>query len=139
MDAYDIDESKVEIVNVVSDAASVFTTGEADAWLTLYYNVVYYENQGLGVDVENTVTHPEMAGLWTVTGRNDFLQESPDAAVAVLKALQRAKRRLFQSRRILQCHCIPDIGWWTCSGKRMGLMIPLPFWTATLTAVSLTS
>ena len=91
VDAYDIDESKVEIVNVVSDAASVFTTGEADAWLTLYYNVVYYENQGLGVDVENTVTHPEMAGLWTVTGRNDFLQESPDAAVAVLKALQRAK------------------------------------------------
>ena len=91
VDAYDIDESKVEIVNVVSDAASVFTTGEADAWLTLYYNVVYYENQGLGVDVENTVTHPEMAGLWTVTGRNDFLQENPDAAVAVLKALQRAK------------------------------------------------
>lgn len=44
VDAYDIDESKVEIVNVVSDAASVFTTGEADAWLTLYYNVVYYEN-----------------------------------------------------------------------------------------------
>ena len=31
VDTYDIDESKVEIVNVVSDAASVFTTGEADA------------------------------------------------------------------------------------------------------------
>lgn len=91
VDTYDIDESKVEIVNVVSDAASVFTTGEADAWLTLYYNVVYYENQGLGVDVENSVAHPEMASLWTVTGRNDFLQENPDAAVAVLKALQRAK------------------------------------------------
>lgn len=91
VDIYDIDESKVEIVNVVSDAASVFTTGEADAWLTLYYNVVYYENQGLGVDVENSVAHPEMASLWTVTGRNDFLQENPDAAVAVLKALQRAK------------------------------------------------
>lgn len=91
VDAYDIDESKVDIVNVVSDAASVFTTGEADAWLTLYYNVVYYENQELGIDAENTVTHPEMAGLWTVTGRNDFLQENPDAAIAVLKALQRAK------------------------------------------------
>ena len=87
VDTYDIDESKVEIVNVVSDAASVFTTGEADAWLTLYYNVVYYENQGLGVDVENSVAHPEMASLWTVTGRNDFLQENPDAAVAVLLSL----------------------------------------------------
>lgn len=83
---------------MVSDAASVFTTGEADAWLTLYYNVVYYENQGLGVDVENSVAHPEMASLWTVTGRNDFLQENPDAAVAVLKALQRAKEETVSIR-----------------------------------------
>lgn len=119
---------------MVSDAASVFTTGEADAWLTLYYNVVYYENQGLGVDVENSVAHPEMASLWTVTGRNDFLQENPDAAVAVLKALQRAKEETVSNPDEF-FHAIASPHWaWTCSGKPMGSMIPLLFWTAILTA-----
>lgn len=111
VDAYDIDESKVEIVNVVSDAASVFTTGEADAWLTLYYNVVYYENQGLGVDVENTVTHPEMAGLWTVTGRNDFLQENPDAAVACAESVAACQGGdCFQSDEFYNAIASPTLG-----------------------------
>ena len=91
VDAYGIDESKVEIVNVVSDAATVFTTGEADAWLTFYYNTLYYEKLGHGKTIENTTTHPEMASQFLVTGRTKYLEENPEAATAFLKALTRSK------------------------------------------------
>ncbi len=91
IEAYDIDDSKVEIINVVSDASSVFTTGEADAWLTVYYNDVYFAEQGIGVDIENTVSHPEMAGLWLATGRTEYLEENPEVPTAILKAMKRSK------------------------------------------------
>lgn len=91
IDAYGIDESKVEIVNVVSDAGSVFTSGEADAWLTFYYNTLFYESKGTGKTIENTVEHPEMASQFLVTGRTEYLNENPEAAKAFLKALKRSQ------------------------------------------------
>lgn len=91
VETYGIDEKKVEIVNIVSDAASVFTTGEADAWLTLYYNDVYYTDKGVAVDIENTVEHPEMSGLWLTTGRTEYLEKNPEVAEAILKAMKRSK------------------------------------------------
>lgn len=91
VDEYDIDESKVQIINVVSDAETVFTSGEADAWITFYYNTLYYEKQGLGTTIENTVDHPEMASQCVVTGRSEYLKENPKAATAFLKALKRAQ------------------------------------------------
>lgn len=91
IETYDIDADKVEIINVVADAASVFTTGEADAWLTLYYNDIYFADQGIGIDIENTVDHPEMAGLWLATGRDEYLTENPEVPTAILKAMKRSK------------------------------------------------
>ncbi len=91
-----IDPNKVEIVNVVSDAASVFTTGEADAWITLYYNDIYYQNQGVAVDIANSVDNPDHAGLWLATGRQEYLAENPDVPVAILKAMKRSQEYTVQ-------------------------------------------
>ncbi len=92
VDEFDIDESKVDIVNVVSDAVTVFSTGEADALLTLYYNAVKLENDGTGKILIDTTQYPEHASQWLITGRTAFLEENPDAAVAFLKAYERAQQ-----------------------------------------------
>lgn len=96
VEEYGIDESKVEIVNVVSDAATVFTSGEADAWITFYYKSLYYEAQGLGKTIENTVDHPEMATQSIVTGRKEYLDNNREAAEAFLKALKRSQEYAVQ-------------------------------------------
>lgn len=111
IEAYDIDESKVEIVNIVSDAASVFTSGEADAWLTFYYNVIYYQNKGIGRDIENTLTHPEMACQYFVTGRTEYLNENPEAATAFLKALKRSQEYAIEHpEELYEAVASPTIG-----------------------------
>lgn len=89
---FDIDESKVELVNVVSDSASVFTSGEADAYVTFSYNIVNYANQGLGKKLIDTIAYPEMASQWLITGRTKFLEENPEVAAAVLKAFEEARQ-----------------------------------------------
>ena len=91
VEAYDIDESKVEVVNAVSDGQTIFTSGDADAWITFYYNALYYEKQGFGTTIENTTDHPEMASQSVVTGKTDYLKENPEAAKAFLKALKRSQ------------------------------------------------
>lgn len=91
VEAYDIDVSKVEVINAVSDGQTIFTSGDADAWITFYYNALYYEKQGFGTTIENTTDHPEMASQSVVTGKTDYLKENPEAAKAFLKALKRSQ------------------------------------------------
>lgn len=90
VDETGIDESKVEVINSnVVDGLSLVQTGDADAVLSSASSVQNFENQGQGhaveginADVAYTVT------LFNVS--NKILQESPDVAVAINKALIRS-------------------------------------------------
>lgn len=82
----EIDTSKVEIVNA-TDAASLLQTGEADAYVSIMTAAKYMESLGLGkvFDDGSDVDGGNTVGV--VTLRNDFLEQNPEAAVAINKAL----------------------------------------------------
>ena len=49
------------------------------------------ESKGLGKVIDSTLDKPEVGTQSLAVGRTKFLEENPDAAVAIIKALERAK------------------------------------------------
>lgn len=86
-EANNIDTSKVEIINS-SDAASLLQTGDADAYVSVLSAVNYMESVGLGHVIEGGVA-PENGGTKLVTLKTDIVNEHPEVAVAINKALIR--------------------------------------------------
>jgi len=89
---YNLDEDKYVSVNAGgADGQSIFSAKEAEAIFTFYYTVLYMESKGLGKVIDSTLDKPEVGTQSLVVGRTKFLEENPDAAVAIIKALKRAK------------------------------------------------
>lgn len=81
----------VEIVNSASDASSLYTSGEVDALCNgpqVYWPL---ESQGLGHVVTVNGDSDSLSTAHVVLGRTEFLDENPEVAGAIVKALQRAK------------------------------------------------
>lgn len=85
----DIDASKVEIVNA-TDAASLLQTGEADAYVSIMTAAKYMESLGLGKVFDDGSDVEGGSTVGVVTLRNDFLEQNPQVAVAINKALIKA-------------------------------------------------
>lgn len=85
-----IDADKVEVINSnVVDGLSLIQTGDADAVLSSANSVENFEKQGAGHVLEGI----DNSKIYTVTlfnFSNKFVEEAPEAVVAVNKALIRA-------------------------------------------------
>ena len=89
---YNLDEDKFISVNAGgADGQSIFSAKEAEAIFTFYYTALYMESKGLGKVIDSTLDKPEVGTQSLVVGKSKFLEENPDAAVAIIKALKRAK------------------------------------------------
>lgn len=83
-----IDGDAIEVVGS-TDFASLLTTGSADAAPGNLYLEVYMESLGIGTVVEYGSDY-DIYTTFVVNATNDLLEESPEAAVAINKALIRA-------------------------------------------------
>ena len=89
---YNLNEDKFVSVNAGgADGQSIFSAKEAEAIFTFYYTALYMESKGLGKVIDSTLDKPEVGTQSLAVGRTKFLEENPDAAVAIIKALERAK------------------------------------------------
>jgi sulfonate transport system substrate-binding protein len=88
INAYGIDESKVEVVNDPANATQIFASGNADVYISI--DTLKYLLAAKGIpfrEIENNrVSHPEFASQTVLVGRGDFLDEHGDVAVAFLRA-----------------------------------------------------
>lgn len=87
--AYDIDVDAVEIINA-TDATSLLSTGEADAYVMTLPSLVYFEGLGIGnvLDDSTKVEDGHTSYLFEVA--SSVLEEDPEVGVAINKALIRA-------------------------------------------------
>lgn len=85
----DIDTSKVNIINTV-DSNSLLTSGEADALVSPNYSNAYMESIGVGTVFDDGSNATDGYISYCVTVRTEYLNENPDVAVALNKALIRA-------------------------------------------------
>lgn len=84
-----VDVSKVELINT-GDPTSLLQTGEADAYVSLLHSVNYMASLGLGQLFDDGTDMENGTSTSVVILANDFLEEHPDVAVAINKALIRA-------------------------------------------------
>lgn len=85
-----IDVSEVETINSVQDGPSMLQTGDADAIITAYQGTAYYQAAGYGKIVDDSKDDIEKAAEFVLAGRTAFVDENENAAVALIKALNRA-------------------------------------------------
>lgn len=83
-----IDADKVEVINSnVVDGLSLLQTGDADAIISSESSLEFYATQGVGHLLEGVPDNIYTFTLFNFS--NDFLEEAPEVAVAVNKALIR--------------------------------------------------
>lgn len=87
-----LDESKIQVINTVADAQSIFGSKQADAMLTTYLMAVYLESNRTGKVLETTIDRPESSAGFILAGRDEYLKENPKAATAIIKALIRSSQ-----------------------------------------------
>ncbi|MDO4491497.1 MAG: aliphatic sulfonate ABC transporter substrate-binding protein [Lachnospiraceae bacterium] len=80
----------VEIVNTSTDGPTMIASNQVDALVTADTAVRAYELQGLGKTLISSNDDEEISGLLVAVAKSQFLEEKRDAAVAVVRALDRA-------------------------------------------------
>jgi sulfonate transport system substrate-binding protein len=89
-DKYGYDISEVEIINSMTDAATLLASGDADAIITAYSGALMYAGMGLGTVVDSTIDGTGSPAGLVLAGRSDFVSEHPDVDKALIRALYRA-------------------------------------------------
>jgi sulfonate transport system substrate-binding protein len=84
-----LDEDSVEIINS-TDATSLLSTGEADAYVMTLPMLTYLSKQGLGSILKDSKKIEDGYTSYIFEVLNSVLEEDPDVGVAINKALIRA-------------------------------------------------
>ncbi len=85
------DLDKIEQVNAMSDAQAVYLSGEADAIASTQLSMILFDSYDPnGKIIYSTENDPANAAVFTLCGREAYLDENPEAAKAFLRALHRA-------------------------------------------------
>lgn len=86
-----ININDVNLVNT-SEGASILQSGTIDALVTTDGNeAISVVTQKIAKTIDTTKSTPELSGEGIIIARNDFLSNNEDAAVAVLKAIEKGK------------------------------------------------
>lgn len=83
----------VELVNVTSDAESALVSGNVDAIVqTQTDSLIIANTKKTGTILESTKNYPNLSAQVIFVGVHDYVEKNPDVAIAVNKALLRAKK-----------------------------------------------
>lgn len=87
---YGLDDKNIQIINASSDANSLLSSGEADAYVSSLYSISYLESLGLGKVFDDGSEVTEGVTTFVFEISTDLLKNDPNVGVAVNKALIRA-------------------------------------------------
>lgn len=80
----------VELINSASDGPTLIGSGDADIVASSQAAILNYEEQGIGKYFETPLSQNILSQIFTLAGRTAFMEENPEAAEAIIKALDRA-------------------------------------------------
>lgn len=80
----------VELINSPSDGPTLISSGDANIVASSQAAIKTFEEMGLGKYFETPLKESVLSQIFTLTGRTEFMEENPEAAEAVVKALERA-------------------------------------------------
>ena len=91
--ANNVNSNDVKPINAVADAQSVFASKEADAiaYVDSFSRVLVQKDLGEILPASTTEDHPDWTSQFIFAGRDEYMKENPEVAVALLKAHIRAK------------------------------------------------
>lgn len=87
--AYDIDVDAVEVINA-TDATSLLSTGEADAYVMTLPSLVYFQGLGIGKVLDDSTKVEDGHTSYLFEVASSVLEKDPEVGVAINKALIRA-------------------------------------------------
>lgn len=85
-----IDTDQVELLNSVTEAASLLQTGDAAAWASTKYALEAMEERGLGTVLETGADTSDIYTTYVMEATTAVLTEEPEIGVALNKALIRS-------------------------------------------------
>lgn len=91
VDHFNLDADSIEQINSLTDVQTLLTTGDADGVIYMLSASYRYEDLGLGHVLEETTSNLDYTSGLVFAGEKDWLAENPDAAAAIVKALNRAQ------------------------------------------------
>lgn len=86
-----VDVSKINQLNSISDAQTLLASGDADAVVSTVSSLAVFENAGLGKVIIDSSNDSSLSSGFLFAGRNQWLKENPKAAIAISKALIRSQ------------------------------------------------
>lgn len=93
VEEYDLDPSKIEEINAASDAQAAFLNGEIDVYPTVDIFAQPLVDSGEARVIFSTgKEHSDWAYQVVLTGRDEYMEENPEAAIALNRAIIRAYR-----------------------------------------------
>lgn len=90
VEEYGLDINKIEVVNTVTDASAAFLNGDVDVYISTDIQAQLMVSSGDGRIIFNTADKPEWSSQSILAGRDEYIEEHPEVAVAIEKAIIRA-------------------------------------------------
>lgn len=91
LNANQIAEDEVELINMTTDAESALLSGAVDAVASTDGLIALIQDKGNGVILNTSRENTDWAGAIVLIGNSDYLENNRDAGVAFLKGLIRAQ------------------------------------------------
>lgn len=96
-----IDTDKVNIINAAEDAASLLMTGDADAVVSTLCGAESYVHAGVGEIIDTGAGLEDTSSSYVVAAKSTYLEDNPDAAVAINKALIESYQAVLKDENVL--------------------------------------
>ena len=86
-----VDASKINQLNSISDAQTLLASGDADAVVSTVSSLAVFKNAGLGNIIIDSSNDSSLSSGFLFAGRSQWLKENPKATIAISKALIRSQ------------------------------------------------
>lgn len=96
-----IDTDKVNTINAAEDAASLLMTGDADAVVSTLCGAQSYIHMGIGKLLDTGAGLEDTSSSYVVAAQNSYLEDNPEAAVAINKALIESSDAVLNDENVL--------------------------------------
>ncbi|MFW2499843.1 MULTISPECIES: ABC transporter substrate-binding protein [Clostridium] len=117
IDANNIKINELEVVNAAKDANSAFLSGSVDGYVATDIVAEKLVQDNSAKVIDSTINNPQWSSQATVISRDEFAENNPEAQVAVLKALIRAKAYAKENNE--EAYKMLDSGFGESSTKRI--------------------
>ena len=106
IEKHGIDQSKIEMI--YDATGSSYLSGQADAMIMATFSAQMYTDKKIGRIVENSINTEEYNSSVYAVARTEVLEEDPEVASAIHKAMERAYEACSEDHDLLYRDCASD-------------------------------